>query len=81
MVINQDNQVLCKRIDAASHHDSESAKDSSSDSEDLKPSQIATMGFESRSGVPGFEIETHDDDAFWVSVAFCIRARLKTSKL
>ena len=42
--------------DAASDHDSESAKDSSSDSEDLKPSQIATMGFENRSGVPGFEI-------------------------
>ena len=64
--------------DAASDHDSESAKDSSSDSEDLKPSQIATMDFESRSGVPGFEIETHDDDAFWVPVAFRTRARLKT---
>ena len=25
-----------------------------------------------------FEIETHDDDAFWVPVAFCTRARLKT---
>ena len=50
--------------DAASDHDSESAKDSSSDPEDLKPSRIATMDFESQSGVPGFDIETHDDDAF-----------------
>ena len=48
--------------DAASDHDSESAKDSFSDSEDLKPSQIATMGFERRSGVPGFEIETYNDE-------------------
>ena len=30
--------------DAASDQNSESAKDSSSDSEDLKPSQITTMG-------------------------------------
>ena len=49
--------------------DNHIAKDSSSDSKDLKSSQIATMDFESRSGVPGFEIETHDD-AFWVPVAF-----------
>ena len=35
LVISQDNQVLCERIDATSHHDSESAKDSSSDSEDI----------------------------------------------
>ena len=63
--------------DAASDHDSESAKDSSLDSEDLKPSQIATMD-ESRSGVPGFEIETRDDDAFWVPVAFRTQTRLKT---
>ena len=40
---------------------SRSAKDLSSDSEDLKPSQIATMGFESQSSVPGFEIKIHDD--------------------
>ena len=38
------------------------------------------MDFESlsQSGVPGFEIETHDD-AFWVSVAFRTQAHLKTS--
>lgn len=66
--------------DAASDQDSESAGESSSDSEDLKPSQIAAVGFESRSGVPGFEIETHDDDdSFWVPVALRTRSRLKTS--
>ena len=67
--------------DAASDHDSESATNLSSYSEDLKPSQIATMGFEGRSGVPGFEIETCDDDTFWEPVAFHTRAHLKTSKL
>ena len=56
--------------DAASDQNSESAKDSSSDSEDLKPSQITTMGFKRQCGVPGFEIETHnDDDAFWVATS------------
>lgn len=61
--------------DATSDQESE---ESSSDSENLKPSLIAVMDFERRSRVPGFEIETHDDDnAFWVPVALQTRSHMK----
>ena len=41
--------------------------ESSSDScdDELKPSECASISFQRRFGVPGFEIETHDsEDAF-----------------
>ena len=47
---------------------------------ELKPSQRASISFERRFGVLGFEIETHDnEDAFWVPIVLRTRSRLKTS--
>ena len=49
--------------------DTESSSGSSDD--ELKPSECASIiSYERRFGVPGFEIETHDNqDAFWVPIA------------
>ena len=37
---------------------------------ELKPPEIASTSFEERCDVSGFELETHDDDAFWIPVAY-----------
>lgn len=53
----------------------------SSDVEPLKPPEIGSITFEIRHGVPGFEIETandDDDDVFWIPVAHRTRSRLKS---
>ena len=58
--------------------DTESSSDSSDD--ELKPSECASISYERRFGVPGFEIETHDNqDAFWVPIALRTRSHSKTS--
>ena len=80
-VVSDDGKLTWSPVKITRSCVKDAASDQDSESEDLRPSQSATLGFERWPGVPGFEIETRDDDAFWVPVAFRTWACLKTSWL
>ena len=56
----------------------ESSGNSSDD--ELKPSECASNSFKRRFDIPGFEIETHDNEyVFWIPIALRTQSCLKTS--